>query len=142
MTNWSSEEYAAIEMEQTAERLEEEARSYHKHAKRIRDAAKAAGRVFNTEADIAKSPAQIVEEAGFEIEGATATFTGMNGWPIEDIAHAILQSAASARNATLDEAAAMLQSSYPDNANTNAFCAAIRSLKSNGTHTPDHTGAE
>ncbi|KQZ00866.1 hypothetical protein ASD45_08365 [Pseudolabrys sp. Root1462] len=34
-----------------------------------------------------------------------------------------------ARDAALEEAAAMLQASYPDNVNTNAFCAAIRSLK-------------
>jgi len=29
----------------------------------------------------------------------------------------------------LEEAARMISESYPDNANTNAFCAAIRSLK-------------
>ena len=34
------------------------------------------------------------------------------------------------RNAALEEAAVMLNASYPDNANTNAFCAAIRSIKS------------
>lgn len=39
------------------------------------------------------------------------------------------EKAATAREAALEEAAAMLQASYPDNINTNAFCAAIRSLK-------------
>lgn len=38
--------------------------------------------------------------------------------------------AAELRNITLEEAAVSLKASYPDNANTNAFCAAIRSLKS------------
>lgn len=37
--------------------------------------------------------------------------------------------AAGIRNVALEEAAAMLQASYPDNVSTNAFCAAIRSLK-------------
>lgn len=35
-----------------------------------------------------------------------------------------------ARDAALEEAAIDLKLSYPDNASTNAFCAAIRSMKS------------
>lgn len=33
------------------------------------------------------------------------------------------------RDEIIEEVAQMLSDSYPDNANTNAFCAAIRSLK-------------
>jgi hypothetical protein len=44
------------------------------------------------------------------------------------------------RLATIDECANLLAREYPDNANTNAFCAAIRSLAAQPPATPVETG--